>query len=63
MYMDQHAPIAITEGLRRRGVDVLTAHEDAPLPARWIAKSKATAPRQVSSWKYLSARAILPLPA
>ncbi len=27
--MDVHVPIAITEGLRRRGVDVLTAQEDA----------------------------------
>jgi hypothetical protein len=26
--MDQHVPRAITMGLRRRGVDVLTAHED-----------------------------------
>ena len=28
LYMDQHVPFAITEGLRRRGVDVLTAAED-----------------------------------
>ena len=27
-YMDQHVPRAITIGLRRRGVDVLTAYED-----------------------------------
>ncbi len=27
-YMDQHVPSAITRGLRRRGVDVLTAEED-----------------------------------
>ena len=27
-YMDQHVPAAITRGLRRRGVDVLTAAED-----------------------------------
>jgi hypothetical protein len=27
--MDHHVPKAITEGLRRRGVDVLTAGEDA----------------------------------
>jgi predicted nuclease of predicted toxin-antitoxin system len=26
--MDVHAPLAITEALRRRGVDVLTAQED-----------------------------------
>lgn len=26
--MDHHVPVAITEGLRRRGVDVLTAEED-----------------------------------
>jgi predicted nuclease of predicted toxin-antitoxin system len=26
--MDQHVPVAITRGLRRRGVDVLTAGED-----------------------------------
>jgi predicted nuclease of predicted toxin-antitoxin system len=28
LYMDQHVPRAITVGLRLRGVDVLTAHED-----------------------------------
>lgn len=28
LYMDQHVPAAITRGLRRRGVDVLTAGED-----------------------------------
>ena len=28
LYMDHHAPEAITEQLRRRGVDVLTAIED-----------------------------------
>ena len=27
-YMDVHVPIAITEGLRRRGIDVLTSQED-----------------------------------
>lgn len=28
LYMDHHVPKAITTGLRLRGVDVLTAHED-----------------------------------
>jgi predicted nuclease of predicted toxin-antitoxin system len=28
LYMDQHVPRAITNGLRLRGVDVLTAQED-----------------------------------
>lgn len=28
LYMDHHVPSAITRGLRRRGVDVLTAEED-----------------------------------
>ena len=28
IYMDQHVPEAITEGLRSRGMDVLTAYED-----------------------------------
>src|SRR5438552_347200 len=28
LYMDHHVPSAITAGLRRRGVDVLTADED-----------------------------------
>ena len=28
LYMDVHVPAAITEGLRRRGVDVLTCQED-----------------------------------
>jgi hypothetical protein len=27
-YMDVHVPAAITEGLRRRGVDVVTSQED-----------------------------------
>ena len=27
-YMDVHIPLAVTEGLRRRGVDVLTSQED-----------------------------------
>lgn len=27
-YMDQHIDTAVTEGLRRRGIDVLTAFED-----------------------------------
>jgi predicted nuclease of predicted toxin-antitoxin system len=28
LYMDHHVPRAITIGLRRRGIDVLTAYED-----------------------------------
>jgi hypothetical protein len=28
LYMDVHVPLAITEQLRRRGIDVLTARED-----------------------------------
>ena len=28
LYMDHHVPRAITEGLRLRGIDVITAHED-----------------------------------
>jgi predicted nuclease of predicted toxin-antitoxin system len=28
LYMDVHVPSAITEGLRRRGIDVLTSQED-----------------------------------
>jgi hypothetical protein len=28
LYMDQHIPRAITTGLRQRGLDMLTAHED-----------------------------------
>jgi hypothetical protein len=28
LYMDHHVPFAISTGLRRRGVDVLTAQED-----------------------------------
>lgn len=28
-YMDQHVSAAVTQGLRRRGIDVLTAYEDA----------------------------------
>ena len=26
-YMDEHVPLAVTQGLRRRGVDVLTAED------------------------------------
>lgn len=29
LYMDHHVPRAITEGLRLRGVDVITAHKMA----------------------------------
>lgn len=29
LYMDQHVPRAITDGLRLRGINVLTAFEDA----------------------------------
>lgn len=29
LYMDQHVPRAITNGLRSRGIDVLTAAEDS----------------------------------
>jgi len=32
-YMDEHVPAPITEGLRRRGVDVLTAQDDARIGA------------------------------
>jgi len=28
LYMDHHVHATITEGLRQRGIDVLTAHED-----------------------------------
>jgi len=28
VYMDHHVPAAITDGLRSRGIDVLTALED-----------------------------------
>lgn len=28
LYMDHHVPASITTGLRRRGIDVLTAYED-----------------------------------
>jgi predicted nuclease of predicted toxin-antitoxin system len=28
LYMDVHVPLAVVRGLRRRGVDVLTAQED-----------------------------------
>ena len=31
--MDHHVPRAVTEGLRRRGVDVVTAHEDGSAEA------------------------------
>ncbi len=32
-YMDEHVPMAVTHGLRRRGVDVLTAQEADMLSA------------------------------
>ncbi len=28
LYMDEHVPRAVTEGLRQRGIDVLTTQED-----------------------------------
>ena len=28
LYMDQHVPAAVTRGLRRRGIDVLTTEDD-----------------------------------
>ncbi len=28
LYMDQHVPLAISKGLRRRGIDVLTTQDD-----------------------------------
>ena len=28
LYMDHHVPFSVTEGLRQRGIDVLTAYED-----------------------------------
>lgn len=28
LYMDHHVPVSIAAGLRRRGIDVLTAYED-----------------------------------
>lgn len=28
LYMDEHVPAAITDGLRQRGIDVLTVQED-----------------------------------
>jgi hypothetical protein len=28
MYMDVHVPLAVTEGLRRRNIDVLTSQDD-----------------------------------
>jgi len=28
LYMDHHVPRTITQGLRARGVDILTAYED-----------------------------------
>jgi len=32
-YMDEHVPLAVTEGLRRRGVDVVTVQETGLLSA------------------------------
>jgi hypothetical protein len=36
-FMDEHVPLAVTRGLRRRGVDVLTAKEHPS--ATWCADS------------------------
>jgi predicted nuclease of predicted toxin-antitoxin system len=33
LYMDEHIPKAVTEGLRERGVDVITVQEDGLLGA------------------------------
>ncbi len=48
LYMDVHVPQAITDQLRRRGVDVLTAIEDAASgPQRPIEFS--TQPRMIAA--------------
>jgi predicted nuclease of predicted toxin-antitoxin system len=38
LYMDEHVPGSVTRGLRLRGVDVLTAQEDAAeeMPDPWL---------------------------
>lgn len=33
-YMDHHVPLAVTKGLRQRGIDVLTCNEDSS--SRWV---------------------------
>lgn len=48
-HMDEHVPAAVSEGLRRRGVDVLTAREAGMLgaPDEWhlaLAGREGTAP-------------------
>ena len=37
LYMDVHVPSAVTEGLRRRGVDVVTSQEDGTREAEDVA--------------------------
>ena len=43
LYMDVHVPLAITRGLRRRGVEVLTSQQDdtAQLPDAQLLKRAA----------------------
>ena len=46
LYMDVHIPAAITEGLRLRGVDVLTAQEDG---GRRLSDDKAICQKEYPS--------------
>jgi len=51
LYMDVHIPLAITEGLRRRGIDVLTAQQDGAtrLEDDWLLQRATTLDRVLFS--------------
>lgn len=58
LYMDHHVPAAITEGLRSRGVDVLTAlddgteeFEDPPLLQRATELDRVLFTQDTTSWR------------
>ncbi len=52
LYMDVHVPQAITDQLRRRGVDVLTAIEDKSATASTLPSKKSA--YSVSSFSIIS---------
>jgi predicted nuclease of predicted toxin-antitoxin system len=48
LYMDHHVPSAVTAGLRKRGVDVITAEEDGSARLEdELLLSRATAPGRI----------------
>ena len=57
LYMDVHIPLAVTVGLRARGIDVVTAQEDRP-PSDWrsVLSSSIGTGARVACWALFSMR-------